>query len=223
MRNSHRLRFSKLGRAKYISHLDLMATFQRAFLRADIDIKHTEGFHPHAFVSIPLPLSVGFSSECEVLDFELVGEDDKSAVPARLNAVLPEGIVVQKCYDAVNPAKALTWVNYIITLEYENGAPFGAETAIRALLGRESLVVTKKSKKAKTGQVEVDIIPLIGRFTCEGRRDTIALDVVLRAQNPGLNPELIMSAIRTECPDFAPDFVVFHRKDVLDAQFQPWE
>ena len=46
MRNSHRLRFSKLGRAKYISHLDLMSTFQRAFLRAGIEIKHTEGFTP---------------------------------------------------------------------------------------------------------------------------------------------------------------------------------
>lgn len=223
MRNSHRLRFSKLGRAKYISHLDLMSTFQRAFLRAGIEIKHTEGFHPHAFVSIPLPLSVGFSSECEVLDFELVGETAKESVPARLNAVMPEGIVVQKCYDAQTPVKALTYVNYILSLEYENGAPFEAETAIRELLGREGLVVVKKSRKAKSGQVEVDIIPLIAKYTCEGRRDTIALDVVIRAQNPGLNPELIMKAIRTECPDAAPDFVTFHRKDVLDAGFRSWE
>ena len=63
----HRLLFSKTGRARYISHLDLMRTFQRAFFRADIPIKHTEGFNPHAFVSIALPLSVGFSSECEIL------------------------------------------------------------------------------------------------------------------------------------------------------------
>ena len=39
-----RLLFSKTGRAKYISHLDLMRTFQRAFARAHIQIKHTEGF-----------------------------------------------------------------------------------------------------------------------------------------------------------------------------------
>ena len=73
MRNSNRLRFSKTGRAKYISHLDLMRTFQRAFLRAGIEITHTEGFNPHAFVSIPLPLSVGFASQFEVLEFELRG------------------------------------------------------------------------------------------------------------------------------------------------------
>ena len=68
-----RLLFSKTGRAKYISHLDLMRTFQRAFSRAGIQIKHTEGFNPHPFVSIALPLSVGYSSQCEILEFGLVG------------------------------------------------------------------------------------------------------------------------------------------------------
>ena len=63
-----RIQFIKTDRARYISHLDLMRTFQRAFLRAGIPIKHTEGFNPHAFVSIPLPLSVGYSSACEVLE-----------------------------------------------------------------------------------------------------------------------------------------------------------
>ena len=72
---THRLAFSKLDTAKFISHLDLMRTFQRAFLRADIPIKHTEGFHPHAFVSIPLPLSVGYSSVCEVLECQILGEN----------------------------------------------------------------------------------------------------------------------------------------------------
>ena len=67
-----RLLFSKTGRAKYISHLDLMRTFQRAFARAGIAIKHTEGFNPHPFVSIALPLSVGYSSQCEILEFGLL-------------------------------------------------------------------------------------------------------------------------------------------------------
>ena len=79
------------------------------------------------------------------------------------------------------------------------------------------------SKKAKSGQTEVDLIPLIARSTVEERRDTIGLDLVIRAQNPGLNPELVVSAIRSECPDMAPDFVSFHRRAVLDGDFQPWE
>ena len=119
--------------------------------------------------------------------------------------------------------KELCYVNYIVTLEYEAGAPFGAESAIRDLLARDSLLMTKRSKKAKSGFTEVDLIPLIARATVEERRDTIALDLVLRAQNPGLNPELVVAAIRGHCPDAAPDFVIFHRRAVLDGQFQNWE
>lgn len=218
----NRLAFSKSGTAKYISHLDLMRTFQRAFLRAGVAIKHTEGFNPHAFVSIPLPLSVGYSSECEVLECGVL-DSDLDSVPARLTAALPVGITVTRCYDAVKPVKALTYVNYIVTLDYQGGAPFGAESAIQELLSRDSLVVTKKSKKAKSGQVEVDIIPLIAKMTVEERRDSITLDLILKAQNPGLNPELVVGAIRRECPQAAPDFTCFHRRSVMDANFDIWE
>ena len=119
----HRLAFSKSDTAKFISHLDLMRTFQRAFFRAGLDIRHTEGFNPHAFVSIPLPLPVGFSSACEVLECELLGEVDRDTVPARMTAALPAGITVHRCYEAARPVKELCWVNYIVTLEYEAGAP----------------------------------------------------------------------------------------------------
>ena len=219
----HRLAFSKAETAKYISHLDLMRTFQRAFLRAELPIRHTEGFNPHAFVSIPLPLSVGFSSACEVLECELLGDVDLEAVPERMTAVLPEGITVTRCYDAVRPVKQLCYVNYIVTLEYPSGAPFGVDTATRDLLARERLEVIKRSKKARSGQVAVDLIPLIARATVEERRDCIILDLVVRAQNPGLNPELVVSAIREHCPGAVPDSVCFHRRAVLDERLEIWE
>ena len=154
-----RLLFSKTGRAKYISHLDLMRTFQRAFFRSGIQIRHTEGFNPHPFVSIALPLSVGYSSQCEILEFGLVGGASYEEVPARLTAAMPEGIVIHSCYPAQRPVKELSRVNYIINMEYEEGRPLEAETALSRLLGQESLVVRKKSKKAKTGFTVVDLIP----------------------------------------------------------------
>lgn len=217
-----RIRFTKTGRACYISHLDLMRTFQRAFLRADIHVRHTEGFNPHAYVSIPLPLSVGFSSQCEILEFGLPEGVDKSVIPWKLTRALPDGITVTRCYDGQRPYKDLCYVNYIITLEYDAGAPVGAENAIRALLDRDTLVVTKKSKKAKSGQVEVDLIPLIHRVDYEGRRDALVLDMILRAQNPGLNPALLVDTIKRECPVAAPDYVSFHRKQVLDKDLKPF-
>lgn len=63
--------FQKTGNAVYISHLDLMRLFQRAFKRAGLPLTHTQGFNPRPSVSIALPLSLGVESQCELLDFEL--------------------------------------------------------------------------------------------------------------------------------------------------------
>ena len=66
-----RIRFEKVGNAVWISHLDLMRVFQRAFRRGGILIRHSQGFTPRAHVSIALPLPVGTESVCELLDFDL--------------------------------------------------------------------------------------------------------------------------------------------------------
>ena len=212
-----RLIFSKTGRARYISHLDLMRTFQRAFQRADLTIKHTEGFNPHPFISILLPLSLGFSSQCEVLEFQLLGDTPHGDVPGRLNAVLPEGITVERCYEGGRKAKELALVEYELTMVYDNGIPADAVTAWNDLLGRESLPVTKKSKKAKTGETVVDIIPLVKSFDITEKDGELVLDAVISAQNPGLNPQLLLTALAGVYPSLAPDFVRYHRRAVMDG------
>ena len=89
-----RILFAKYGTAKYISHLDLMHTMERAFLRAGITIRHTAGFHPHPYVSIPLPLPLFFSSQCELLEFGLVEGSTMEQLPEQMNKVLPAGIEI---------------------------------------------------------------------------------------------------------------------------------
>ena len=212
-----RLLFSKTGRARYISHLDLMRTFQRAFQRADLTIKHTEGFNPHPFISILLPLSLGFSSECEVLEFQLLGETRHEEVPARLNAVLPEGITVERCYEGGLKAKELSLVEYRLTMEYDDGVPVGAAEVWQEMLGRESLPVSKKSKKSKIGETVVDIIPLVKSFSVTSIENTVVLNAIISAQNPGLNPQLFLTAWSKEHPELMPDFVRYHRRAVLDS------
>mgnify|MGYP002963707892 FL=1 len=49
-----RLLFVKEGTAAYISHLDLLRTVQRAFPRTELEIKHSQGFHPHPIISLSL-------------------------------------------------------------------------------------------------------------------------------------------------------------------------
>ena len=110
--HKHRLLCAKTGRACYISHLDLMRTFPRAFLRAGLDVKQTEGFNQHSFVSIALPLSLGYESCCEILEFELLSPVPLDEVPGRMNAVLPEGIEVLKCYESEVPVKQIGWLDW---------------------------------------------------------------------------------------------------------------
>lgn len=214
-----RLLFSKTGRARFISHLDLMRTFQRAFLRAGITIKHTEGFHPHPFVSIALPLSVGYSSYCEILEFGLLGGATMEEVPARMNAALPEGITVLGCFDALRPVKALAWVEYSVVMDYERPVAAQAARALETLLGQDSLVVKKRSKKAKTGFVELDLIPLVRCYEMDGKETSITLNITTKAQNPGLNPALLLEALPE---DLRPDDCAFTRLRVLDEQGQPF-
>ena len=130
---------------------------------------------------------------------------------------MPEGIIIHQCYPAQRKLKELTYLNYIMNFEYSEGRPQESEPAMQELLRRDSLVIRKKSNKAKAGYTEVDLIPLIQRFNLECQSDTLTLDAVVRAQNPGLNPELIRAAFCREYPDLVPDFVTFHRREVLDG------
>ena len=70
-RFEYRAVFSKTGRAKYISHLDLMRAFQRVFKRAHLPIWHTQGFNPHVYIMFPLALPLGTDSRVEIMDFAL--------------------------------------------------------------------------------------------------------------------------------------------------------
>ena len=95
-----RLLFEKTGNAVWISHLDLMRVFQRAFKRAGLPLTHTQGFNPRPSVSIALPLSVGIESHCELLDFDLYGEKiANDEILSRLNEALVAGVRVLSVYD----------------------------------------------------------------------------------------------------------------------------
>lgn len=89
-----RIRFSKTGNMRYIGHLDVLRYFQKAFSRAGIDVKYSEGFHPHPVMSFASPLSVGLTSEGEYLDAEFLSAESSRDCIRRLNAVMSEGMKV---------------------------------------------------------------------------------------------------------------------------------
>ena len=116
-----RLLFVKEGPASYISNLDLLRTVQRAFPRTELDIRHSQGFHPHPIISIVLPLPVGQSSDCELLDFEVTQDADGAGIAEKLNTGMPSGLRVLDCYPAVRPVRDLAYLRADVTFEYDHG------------------------------------------------------------------------------------------------------
>ena len=211
-----RLLFRKEDQAVYISHLDLLRTFQRVFPRTGLDIKHSQGFHPHPIISIVLPLSVGQSSRCELMDFEVEQDSDGSGVAVKLNTGMPAGIKVLDCYPAERPIKELAYLCAELTLEYDNGIPADCMNQIAALLAGDELIIQKKTKRKELA--DIDIAPMLRNFTMHEEGNSVVLTVTVQAQNPGLNPGLLENAIRTHLPGLAPDFVRVCRLSVLDEQ-----
>lgn len=207
--------FEKTGNAVFISHLDLMRLFQRAFKRAGLPLTHTQGYSPRPSVSIALPLSVGISSHCELLDFELT--DCTVALPEmteRLNEVLVEGVRILEIYQEGTKLKNLAFLDCELCLEYDAGIPGTAVQQIEALFSQPSLTVEKTGKNGITTQ---DIIPMIRKLNVsEQDGNTICLRARICCQNPSLNPNQMAAAISHYLPELKPDFVSCKRMELYD-------
>ena len=217
MSDKLRLRFEKTGRAVYISHLDLMHTMQRAFNRAGLPLKYSEGFNPHPQIAIALPLSVGTGSLCEIMDFKLKGEADLQELPERLTAVMPEGIRVLEAYEPQRKVAELKWLQVEGRFDYDERDPAEMAAALQKFYRQETIVITKKTKR---GMGETDIRPGIRQIRFTPGEKKVDITAVLSAQEPTINPELLAEALRQLSPEQAPDFAKFTRIETYDVGMQ---
>ena len=212
-----RLLFEKKGQAIWISHLDLMRLFQRAFKRAGLPLTHTHGFNPRPSVSIALPLSVGVESSCELLDFDLDGYHvSNEEIKDKLNAALVEGVRVLQVYNDGRKITDLALLHCKLFLEYDNSIANQACIPIQELFQRESLIVPKKTK---SGMQDQDLIPMIQslQVIVENER-VLVLDCVVCCQNPTLNPAQLALAVEMYLPSYKADFSKSCRIEIFDRQ-----
>ena len=190
-----RFRFEKRGRAAYLSHLDVMRTFQRAMIRAGVRVRHSEGFNPHPKMSIALPLQLGCESVCEVLDVSVL-EAPEAVIPA-LNAALPEGIRILASGPVGAPVREIAWTEWELLFP-EEAAAAEAERILRL----SSLPVEKKTKR---GIGTLDIAPHIRDLKREENRlrlrlcadsPTINTGDVRKALEANFGEEICMRALR---------------------------
>jgi radical SAM-linked protein len=198
MKNA-RIFFKKFGPCKYISHLDLNRVMLRAVGRSRIEVWHTEGFNKHAYITFALPLSLGYASECESMDFRLLNDDeDMDAVPGKLNPYLPEGLVVVRCREAVMKPAAIESASYDIILEPMNDEEISYKELyekLGAFLNLPEIIVSKKTKK---GSKDVDLKEYILAYEMipdEKTRFTLTLPA---GGSLNINPSLLINALAEE-------------------------
>ncbi len=205
-----RLKFAKTGRAAYISHLDLMRTMQRVFSRAGVGLKYSEGFNPHAKISILLPLTVGTRSLCEYMDFALVEDRDLASLPALLNPYMPEGVEALEAYEAPGKGSELRWLRLTGRMTGGRDAAF-----YREFFSQPSILVTRRSKR---GERVDDIVPMIAKAEFADAPDGVHADLILHAQEPTLSPDVMMAALGED----APAYYVFTRVEAFREDMTPF-
>ena len=218
-----RMKFAKEGRAKYISHLDLMHTMQRAMARCKMPLWFTEGFNQHAYVSVALPLSTGYSGECEFLDFNLLTKTVPENAVHQLNAVFPKGLRAIEIYPLSNGGMKIadiTWSKYRITWGFDSPVPAEFPKAAYALFGQERVEVLKRSKRGEklvnmrefmNGQPELSLFGHIA--ICE---------VQTGAGSQTMSPEYLTKAVRQYLPQYPISDEAYHRLCVYTAQGLPF-
>lgn len=200
-----RIKFSKTGHLKYIGHLDIMRCFQKVMRRAEVDIAYSAGFSPHQIMSFASPLGLGLTSEGEYVDIEVLSTESSEIMLQKINAVMVEGLQALRYVKLPDHAKTAMSVvaaaDYCVTFDQPAAEDVRAE--FEKFLSRDSIVITKKTKKS---EVEMDIRPLIYKASLEGQKLFLQVSAGSAAN---LKPEQVLETFFKIC-GISPQELPYH-------------
>jgi len=183
---AHRLRvtFTRGEDLKYITHLDLMRFWERALRRADVPVAYSEGFSPHAQISLAAPLPVGTTSDGELMDVFLERPMTPAAVIRAVGAQLPPAIEIRSVEEVGLALPSLQadvrFAEYDVDVA---AAPAEAQTAVERFLAAEQ-VPWEHRREAETRSY--DIRAMVEDITVsEATPSTARLKMRLRNDNNG--------------------------------------
>ena len=187
-----RVRYSKLGRVRFVSHRDGARLWERALRRVGVPVAYTQGFTPRPKMSFGLALPTGAESVAEYLDLGLtvdtLGKDVKELC-AELTSALPAGMAAQYAQQRETSGESLqesvtstTWVMW--NAEFDAAA---IDAATERLLAADEILVERERKKKTTVD---DVRPLI----LDLRRDDDRLVADLVTTGRALRPAELAAA-----------------------------
>jgi radical SAM-linked protein len=207
-------RYRKGTEVRWISHLDVKRTLERAMRRAELPLELTQGHNPHPKMSFGPPLPLGATGDAELLAFHLSEAADPNAIKQRLNTQLPRGIEVVEVWGAPAHKKKETFgdvdlAEYLITI----GGPVKAEqvsAGVRRLLESKELIVQRGGERPER---EVDLRPMIHSLEVvrSGPEEAVLRARLTTGSHGGARPQEIVQLLGLENGEHV---ILYHRTGV---------
>lgn len=184
-----RVRFTKNGRIRFISHRDVARVFERALRIAGASVAYSEGFSPRPKISFGLALSVGFESDAEYLDVDLAAPVDLEAFPQTLTAALPDGLAVSAVAPLVPGTESLQQAIVCCDWNLEvTGLDEAAMAQSVSLLLNRNEIFLERNRKGK--QTVVDVRPALLSLKVAGpTNDGVGLTASLSTDQVTIRPD----------------------------------
>jgi radical SAM family uncharacterized protein/radical SAM-linked protein len=194
-----RIRFTKLGPARFLSHIELSSALSRAMIVSGMSFVYSQGFHPHPKISFAGATAVGMESEGEFADIRIQEPCEKPGpLMVRINTALPSGIAITAIREL--PPHAFSLVEMIAGFDYDLILPEELDTAelnrieaaIRAFRNAKCFIVTRESKGKS---VVKDIRPFVVTIALDGSSHRIRLSARFGPEGTVRPAELLTGAL----------------------------
>lgn len=171
-----RITFGKSGPLKYTSSLDVAKIWERVLRRAELPLLYTQGFNTRPRIQLAMPLPLGVSSECEILDIALreTIEIQAEELTRLLLQVAPAGLSIHDIQNV--ELRESTMQSRILSAEYrvsflDTVLPALLKQKIGEILGKETIIVERIRRRKRS---VMDLRPLILDLHVDQNSDLIA-------------------------------------------------
>jgi radical SAM family uncharacterized protein/radical SAM-linked protein len=210
-----RMWFGKIEEMRLISHLDLVRLFDRAVRRAALPVSFTGGYHPSPRISIANALSLGITSNGEIVDFELTTQVDTEEFRTRLAAQLPENIPIYRVEDvdlkSPNASRLMDQAEYLITIQVigqDNIETATWQQWVDSINNSQEILWSKTTKSGK--KQEINLRDRLFSLSLESIPDTAPQTVILR----------FTGSCRNDGTNLSPDNLVYMLEQVANIECQ---
>ena len=195
-----RMKFSKIGPTRYISHLDLARALERALNRARVPVSYTQGYNPRPRMQFASALPLGFTSEAELADVWLEEEMVPAEAREQIMSRMAPGIVVHEVWEVPldAPAMQASTLETAYVAQVDDVIDLGEDSIDRAELRQrvEGLLAAESVMRERRGK-EYDLRPLVLELDLEEDETGVLLLTMRLLLQPGKTgrPDEVLDAL----------------------------